>query len=175
MAVLHRALFTWFITLIFLILVVLRLDQRVRWSWFIVFVPMWLYDCILLMYLIFLMGSHRRTSNDRWQRGAVRHMFCLAALILKVSAEILLCLRLEGSGLKLYYMMIPVWIGLPILTLDVFLSLFDRDILELLTNLRNRWQTFNLPCKLKLSNTPVLSQFCFKSRPTGGIGTNTPT
>ena len=31
MAVLHRALFTWFICLMFLILVVLRLDQRVRW------------------------------------------------------------------------------------------------------------------------------------------------
>ena len=31
MAVLHRALFTWFITLITLILIVLRLDQRVRY------------------------------------------------------------------------------------------------------------------------------------------------
>jgi len=136
MAVLHRALFTWFIILIFLILVVLRLEQRVRWSWFIVFVPMWLYDCILLIYLIFLMGSHRRM--DRWQRRAVRHVIFMGALILKVSAEILLCLRLEGSGMKLYYMMIPVWIGLPILTLDVFLSLFDTDILEFVSNLRSR-------------------------------------
>jgi len=137
MAVVHRALFTWFITLIFSILIALRLEQRVRWSWFIVFVPMWLYDCILLMYLIFLMGSHRRASSDRWQRGAVRHIFCLGALTLKVAAEILLCLRLEGSELKLYYVMIPVWIGLPILTLDVFLSMFDTDILEFLANLNS--------------------------------------
>jgi len=133
MAVLHRALFTWFIILIFLILVVLRLEQRVRWSWFIVFVPMWLHDCILLIYLIFLMGSHRRM--DRWQRRAVKHVIFVAALILKVSAEILLCLRLEGNGMKLYYMMLPVWIGLPILTLDVFLSLFDTDILEFCSNI----------------------------------------
>ncbi|XP_023340510.1 transmembrane protein 60-like [Eurytemora carolleeae] len=138
MAVLHRALFTWFITLIFLILIVLRLDQRVRWSWFIVFVPMWLYDCILLVYLIFLMGSHRRTSNDRWQRGAARHIFCFVGLILKVTAEILLCLKLEGSILNLYYVMIPVWMGLPVLTLDVFLSLFQTDILEFCSNIRDR-------------------------------------
>jgi len=133
MAVVHRALLTWFIALIFLILVVLRLDKRVRWSWLIVFVPMWLYDCILLMYLIFLMAS-----NSRCQRGSGRHIFCLGALILKVTAEILTCLRLEGSDLKLYYVMIPVWIGLPILTLDVFMSLFDTDILTALANLRNR-------------------------------------
>eukprot|EP00088_Acartia_fossae_P016330 TRINITY_DN19131_c0_g1_i1.p1 TRINITY_DN19131_c0_g1~~TRINITY_DN19131_c0_g1_i1.p1 ORF type:complete len:137 (-),score=9.50 TRINITY_DN19131_c0_g1_i1:412-822(-) len=136
MAVLHRALFLWFITLIFSILVALRLEQRVRWSWFIVFVPMWLYDSILLIYLIFLMGSHWRTSSDRWQRGG--HMFCLVALTLKVSAEILLCLRLEGRDLPLYYVMIPVWIGLPILTLDVFLSMFDTDIVEFVTNINLR-------------------------------------
>ena len=29
----------------------------------------------------------------RWQRGAARQIFCLAALLLKVAAEILLCLR----------------------------------------------------------------------------------
>ena len=65
MAVLHRALFTWFICLMFLILLVLRLDERVRWSWFIVFIPLWLYDSILLIYLIFSMVSHCRTSHDR--------------------------------------------------------------------------------------------------------------
>ena len=32
MAVVHRALLTWFIALIFLILVVLRLDKRVRYQ-----------------------------------------------------------------------------------------------------------------------------------------------
>merc|ERR1719339_932069 len=65
MAVLHRAFFTWFICLMFLILLVLRLDERVRWSWFIVFIPLWLYDSILLIYLIFSMVSHCRTSHDR--------------------------------------------------------------------------------------------------------------
>ena len=52
MAVLHRALCTWFVCLIFLILLVLRLDERTRWSWFIVFIPMWIYDAVLLIYLL---------------------------------------------------------------------------------------------------------------------------
>ena len=49
MAVIHRALCTWFVIQIFLILLVLRLDERVRWSWFIVFIPVFLQDAVLLM------------------------------------------------------------------------------------------------------------------------------
>ena len=49
MAVIHRALCTWFVVQIFLILLVLRLDERVRWSWFIVFIPIFLQDAVLLM------------------------------------------------------------------------------------------------------------------------------
>lgn len=65
MAVLHRALFTWFNLLIFLILLVLRLDLRIQWNWFIVFIPMWLYDNILLIYIIFNMISHCKNGLDR--------------------------------------------------------------------------------------------------------------
>lgn len=65
MAVLHRALFTWFNILIFLILLVLRLDQRIQWNWFIVFIPMWLYDNNLLIYIVFNMISHCKNGHDR--------------------------------------------------------------------------------------------------------------
>ena len=51
--------------------------------------------------------------------------------------KLVLC-RLEGSILNLYYVMIPVWMGLPVLTLDVFLSLFQTDILEFCSNIRDR-------------------------------------
>ena len=71
MAVLHRALFTWFICLIFLILLVLRLDERTRWSWFIVFIPMWLYDSILIVYFAFEMITLCRAPGgpgSRWEK-----------------------------------------------------------------------------------------------------------
>lgn len=63
MPLIHRALFTWFILLIFLVLLVLRLDQRIQWNWFIVFIPMWLYDNILLIYIIFNMISYCKNGR----------------------------------------------------------------------------------------------------------------
>ncbi|CAB0038867.1 unnamed protein product [Trichogramma brassicae] len=65
MAVLHRALFTWFNLLIFLILLVLRLDHRIQWNWFIVFIPMWLYDNILLVYIAFHMILSCKNTHER--------------------------------------------------------------------------------------------------------------
>lgn len=52
MTALHRALYTWFNLLIFLILLVLRLDQRTQWNWFIVFIPLWLFDLIVSVNII---------------------------------------------------------------------------------------------------------------------------
>jgi len=128
MAVLHRALFTWFICLMFLILLVLRLDERVRWSWFIVFIPLWLYDFILLIYLVFSMISHCRTSHDRFPRTVMRKIWYIFLVVLQQAAQIMLCIKLENNGidLSLFYVMIPVWIILSASTVDVFLSLFEK-------------------------------------------------
>lgn len=46
------ALFTWFITVAFLILLCLRLESRIQWSYFIIFIPVWIYDLILIIWLI---------------------------------------------------------------------------------------------------------------------------
>ena len=73
MAVLHRALCTWFVCLIFLILLVLRLDERTRWSWFIVFIPMWLYDGFLIVYLTFEMITYCRAPGGPGGRWVNEH------------------------------------------------------------------------------------------------------
>lgn len=129
MAVLHRALFTWFICLMFLILLVLRLDERVRWSWFIVLIPLWLYDSILLIYLVFSIISNCRNHHDRFLPTMRRKIWYILAIVLKLAAQVMLCIRLEDNGVKLslLYVMIPVWIILPIATADVFISLFDSS------------------------------------------------
>ena len=77
MAVLHRALCTWFVCLIFLILLVLRLDERTRWSWFIVFIPMWIYDAVLLIYLLINLITHckHRHDNERSWRTMYRKIW----------------------------------------------------------------------------------------------------
>merc|ERR1712227_694149 len=123
MAVLHRALFTWFICLMFLILLALRLDKRVRWSWFIVFIPLWLYDTILLVYLVFSMISHCRSSRDRFQKTIIRKIWNIFLVVLQlIAAQIALCIKLDDNGIHipLFYVMIPVWIILSTSTIAFF-------------------------------------------------------
>ena len=130
MAVLHRALFTWFICLMFLILLALRLDKRVRWSWFIVFIPLWLYDVILLVYHIFSLISQMRSSRrDRYQYNIVRKVWIILLIVFPlIAAQIMLCIKLDDNGIEiqLVYMMIPVWIIPASSTVAVFQSLFEK-------------------------------------------------
>ena len=130
MAVLHRALFTWFICLMFLILLALRLDKRVRWSWFIVFIPLWLYDVILLVYHIFSLISQMRSSRrDRYQYNVVRKVWIILLIVFPlIAAQIMLCIKLDDNGIEiqLVYMMIPVWIILTSSSIAVFQSLFEK-------------------------------------------------
>ena len=126
MAVLHRALFTWFNLLIFLILLVIRLDQRIQWNWFIVFIPMWLYDQILLIYIVFNMVSH-------FKNGLVvnlrREAWYMTAVFMKLTAQILICLKLEASHwfLPAKIVLAPFWVLLPALAVDVFVHLLQHD------------------------------------------------
>jgi len=133
MAVLHRALFTWFICLIFLILLVLRLDERTRWSWFIVFIPMWLYDSILIVYFAFEMITLCRAPGGPGSRAATRwrHVrrkgWYLTCAVMKLAMQIMICLKLDNRengalDIPLYYIMIPLWIVLPVTIADLFFN-----------------------------------------------------
>ena len=129
MAVLHRALFTWFICLMFLILLALRLDKRVRWSWFIVFIPLWLYDTILLVYLVVSLISQCRSGRDRHRNNIIRKVWVIVFIVFQlIAAQIMLCIKLDDNGIDipLFYVMIPVWVILSSSTIAVFQSLFDK-------------------------------------------------
>lgn len=52
MTLVHRALFTWFILVVFSICLCLRLENRTQWNYFIVFIPLWIFDAILLIYVV---------------------------------------------------------------------------------------------------------------------------
>lgn len=123
MAVLHRALFTWFVLLVFFILLVLRLDSRTHWNWFIVFVPLWLYDLILLVYVLFYAVS--QCKGHCGGRVAATRTWSVAAVTLKMTAQVVLCLALEYPSwqLSVYWVMAPLWLFLPVLVVAVFISL----------------------------------------------------
>lgn len=140
MAVYHRALFTWFVVLIFLILLVLRLDDQIRWSYFIVFIPMWLYDSILFLYLVFHMMTHCKNGHDGtpMRVSMRRKIWYLNGLEMKLAFQIMLCLKLDNEAkresasyvqdfIPLYYLMIPLWILVPATVIDLLVILCTRE------------------------------------------------
>lgn len=129
MAFVHRALFTWFLLLVLLILIVLRLDKRILWNWFIVFIPLWFYECILLMCVFFnLMSQCKNMGVDRFSK-VQRKMFWLTIIVLLMSSQMTLCLKLENAAMKIsmFNVMAPVWIILPLVLVDVFFTLIKRS------------------------------------------------
>lgn len=127
MAVLHRALITWFLALIFLILLVIRLDQKSNWNWFIVFIPMWIFDGTVLIYSIFFMINRCKSMRNSSRGGSnslsmtskqyctlviKRRLYYVAGILLKMTTQILLCLKLEIPSLNipLYYVFMPLWV-----------------------------------------------------------------
>lgn len=129
MAILHRALFTWFIFLVFLILLCLRLESRTHWNWFIVFIPMWVYDSILLIYVLFHMISHCRNGIERFRGTINKHVWYIAAIGLKMAAQIIICIKLEYTkgNLPIYVVMTPIWMLLPVLSVEVFMHLIKHS------------------------------------------------
>lgn len=124
MAVIHRALFTWFIFLLFLVLLVLRLDTRIQWNWFIVFFPLWFYDIMLLLCIVFNMLSQCKSGLDRFSNSIQRKICYIIAISLKITSQILCCLRLEMfEHMPMFYVFAPIWVLMPVLLTDVFFSL----------------------------------------------------
>lgn len=129
---LHRALFTWFLLLVFLILLALRLDHRTHWNWFIVFIPMWFYDALLLIYISIHMinecrtavgvsgGSHHRTARQRLS-AILKRVWPLLAVILKMAFMVALCLKQQNpdAGITSYHVLLPLWILLLGLCINV--------------------------------------------------------
>lgn len=124
MAVLHRALFTWLVLLVFLILLVLRLDSRTQWNWFIVFLPLWVYDSILLIYVLINMISLCKGYPERMS-VVRRKVWYIMAIVLKMATQIILCLKLEypSWNISIIFVMLPMWTLLPVLLIDVFITL----------------------------------------------------
>ena len=113
MGVLHRALLSWFLGLVFLILLVIRLDQRTQWNWFIVFIPMWIFDSAVITSIGFHIFSRCRSEPRQICNSFMAHkLHFLTAVIFKMTLQILICLKLEISSwsLPLYYVFIPLWL-----------------------------------------------------------------
>lgn len=121
--VMHRALFTWFILLVFFILLCLRLEARTHWNWFLIFLPLWIYDFILLidaLFHIIISCIHHRLKDLLRDKN----MLSLLIVISLVTGQIMLCLKLEYGLLDLVHVLIPFWVLLSLLIFGISMSLF---------------------------------------------------
>jgi len=123
MAVIHRALFTWFLVLLFLIFVALRVDSKTTWSWFVVFVPIWIYDAILLLYILYQIAQHLKGGRVLNNIPIQRKLVYLLAWALKVSFQVLLSIRqdtpVHEQPMPLFYVLAPLLALLSIGSVDV--------------------------------------------------------
>ncbi|CRL06592.1 CLUMA_CG019520, isoform A [Clunio marinus] len=124
MGFIQRALFTWFVTLAFLILLCLRLESRIQWSFFIIFIPIWIYDVILIIWLI--LELIKRHQHHRVIDSFKKYQFYIYGVLLKICSQISICLKLDYNLFKLYIMMIPIWLLLIQLIIYVSLNLLPK-------------------------------------------------
>ncbi|XP_055322402.1 transmembrane protein 60 [Sitodiplosis mosellana] len=128
MTLVHRALFTWFIILVFCICLCLRLENRTQWNYFIVFIPLWIFDAILLIYVIIKIVTKWRFL-ERLKELIHFYQWNFAVVLLKIAAEICICLKIEypHMNLSIYTVMIPIWILLPSTIIYVFINLVKNE------------------------------------------------
>lgn len=126
MAVLHKVLLTWFLFTIFFILLALRLDEKTEWDWFVVFIPMWLFDIKMAGYVTLQLWTMCRRRHDTAAaiRGKVRCLFCL---FLKTAFQLCLCTKLQYTA-KIPWVLVaaPLWVMLLGLSSFVLMHLISQ-------------------------------------------------
>ncbi|XP_032810130.1 transmembrane protein 60 [Petromyzon marinus] len=112
MPLVHRVLFTWLFTMSFLVLAVLKLDNRVSWNWFLVFVPLWIFDTALLVMLAVRIVSHCRTGHDQADVTLRKKAWYLLAVLLKLAFLLAVCAWLQSApaAAPLYFLFVPLWL-----------------------------------------------------------------
>ncbi|XP_015683135.1 transmembrane protein 60 [Protobothrops mucrosquamatus] len=113
MSLAQRVLLTWLFTLLFLIMLVLKLDEKAPWNWFLIFIPVWIFDTILLVMIIVKMARRCKSGYDprNGSQNLKKKAWYLAAMLLKLAFCLALCAKLEQfTAMKLSYVFIPLWI-----------------------------------------------------------------
>lgn len=147
MTVNYRALLTWFLLLAFLILLVLRLDEKVQWNWFIIFIPLWVLDVAIVIYIVFFTIKHFTSGVNNTCDAVMRKFWFLGCVMLKILFEILICLRLEYlRTMGSYYVMMPAWLLLVLILLDLSRNILKRvgvpvDSISLSSCCKKDWST----------------------------------
>ncbi|XP_061780268.1 transmembrane protein 60-like [Nerophis lumbriciformis] len=113
MSLVQRVFLSWVFSLLFLIMLVLKLDSKIHWNWFLIFLPVWTLDAVLLlMVLVQLVGRCKPDLEPReGEQSLAKKLWYLAALLLKLAFCVSLCSRLERlTDAWLSVVCVPLWV-----------------------------------------------------------------
>ena len=97
-----------------------KIDQSVKWNWFVVFIPLFFLQTCFFIDNILLTIKNRSISKIK----LIKLFTFLICNILLLAFEILLCLKLEYLPfVKLTYIFIPLWLLLIIIIGYLFIKL----------------------------------------------------
>ena len=116
MGIVFRALCIWLLFMMYTIFLALRLDEKVLWNWFIVFIPLYLLDGVIFVYVIINAVQRRRSFRSSCGFSFVCYAGSSVTFLI---FKILLCLKLEnvvkyGS----YVPAIPGWTTIALLCVN---------------------------------------------------------
>ncbi|KAJ8386935.1 hypothetical protein AAFF_G00165320 [Aldrovandia affinis] len=93
-------------------MLVLKLDEKVHWNWFLIFLPVWIFDAILLLMLAVKMAGRCKPGYDprNGSQDLRKKAWYLVAMLLKLAFCLTLCAKLQGlNDIKLTFVCIPLW------------------------------------------------------------------
>lgn len=113
MSLAQRVLLSWIFALIFLIMLVLKLDSKIHWNWFLIFLPVWTFDTILILMLVVKMAGRCKPDFDPrdGELSLKRKLWYLTALLLKLAFCLTLCSHLERLfEMWVSVVCVPLWV-----------------------------------------------------------------
>ena len=130
MTVNYRALLIWFLILAFFVLLCVRVDDKVQWNWFIVFIPLWLLDVAAFVYIMVFIIRHCVSGVDTTSRTMKEKIFFMFCVGVKMTFEILVCVRLEYvATFRAIFVAVPLWTLLTAAVVDVSRLVFQRLVM----------------------------------------------
>lgn len=117
MAVLQKSISVWLLTAVLCGLALVKLEGKSTMDWSVVFLPLWILNCILLSNGILIIAHLLKFPLEDYRRRVLnRKIGLIVGVILKFVFEILLCLKLQFfHNLPLFFAMIPLWILLALI------------------------------------------------------------
>ncbi|GAV05289.1 hypothetical protein RvY_15444 [Ramazzottius varieornatus] len=128
MAFSSRGSFTWVSLVLLLVFVALRLDGRIEWNWFYVLFPAWIYESVMLIFILLQAITQCRQRPAERKTIIFARCWDACAVSFLLVFQVLLCLKLQQvENIPSYYVMFPLWLLLLQINAYLVLSVYAHE------------------------------------------------